>query len=91
VSSSSGSGSRTRYKDQIHVEGEFGTKTYRRDDEPELGCGDIEYVAVYDGVVNFKDDAVMSPVSVGDSVAEMFRDDVEERLSGVEFKTMEVQ
>lgn len=88
-SSGKSSGGRTTYKDQIHVEGQFGTKTYRRDDEPEVGYGDIECVAVFTGVVDFHSDAIIGPVSLGESVADEFRSDVGGRIDDIEFRTFE--
>lgn len=85
MSSSSGGG-RTSYKDQIHVEGDLGTKTYRRGDEPEVGGGEIAYVAVFTGVVDFENDAIIGPVSVGSTKANSFKDSVEDRLRDAEFR-----
>lgn len=68
------------------IKGRFGTKMFRRDDEPDIGDGDIEYVAVYDGAVDYKDDAVMGPVSVGESEAEQFKDEVQGRVQDAEFR-----
>jgi hypothetical protein len=87
--SSNDSGSRTTYKDQIHVDGEFGTRTVKRDDEPDIGIGKVSIVVSFDGVVNYKDDALMSPVSVSDDESEAFLDDVEERLSELEVHDFE--
>jgi len=86
VSNSSG-GSRASYKDQVTVDGMYGSRTVRRDDQPDIGAGSIEFVAVFDGVVDYRDDAIMGPVAVGEMLADDFRDDVGDRVDDIKFVT----
>lgn len=76
--------SSTQHK-QLRLEGDYGVRLYTSSMEPDYGSGDIEFVAEFDGVMDFRDDALIGPVSVGESCAEEFRSEAEERLSDVEF------
>jgi len=91
TSSSGYGGSRKEKRDKITVSGKYGSSVYRRDDDPDVGDGDIEYVAVFDGAVDYKDDAILGPVSVGDDEAEQFRDEIEDRVEDIEFKDWYVE
>jgi hypothetical protein len=92
MSTSSSAGSkttRTQYKDQIHVKGDYGTTTYRRDDDADIGEGTVDVVVDFDGVVDYKDDAIVGPVSLTETEAEAFTDDIEGRVDEYEVHTFE--
>lgn len=84
-----GSGGRTSYKDQITVSGEFGSRTVKRGEDADVGNGDAVMVVAFDGVVNYKDDALLSPVSVSEGEREAFIDSVDDRLSEYEIHDFE--
>lgn len=91
TSSSAGSKTtRTKYKSQIHVKGELGTTTYRREDDADLGDGTVDAVVNFDGVVDYKDDAIVGPVSLTESELEAFTGDIEGRVDEYEVHTFEV-
>jgi len=92
MSTSSSAGSkttRTRYKDQIHVKGQLGTTTYRREDDADLGEGTVDRVVNFDGVVDYKSDAIVGPVSLTETECEAFTDSIEGRVDEYEVHTFE--
>lgn len=89
-SSSGSSSSRTRYKDQIHVKGRFGTRTVRRDDEPDFGDGSVEAVVSFDGAVGFRNESVIGCVSLDEWALEQFIDHIDGRVDEYEVHTFEV-
>lgn len=70
---------------EVLVQGEYGVKLYTEGMSPELGDGDIAYVAEYEGAIDFKDDAILGPVAVGDEYADEFREELEDRVDDVVF------
>jgi len=93
VNGSSGDGSdvsRTQYKDQIHVKGEFGTRTVRRDDEPDYGVGRVHAVVTFTGTVDYNGDAVVGCVSLSEQALNSFVDDIDGRVDEYEINTFEV-
>jgi hypothetical protein len=50
------------------------------DTTPDVGRGRPVYIAHFDGVINWKGDAIFAPVVVGIGVAEEFEDYLDERL-----------
>lgn len=80
---------RKQYKEQIHVKGELGTVTIRRDDEPDYGTSPVAAVVDFDGVVDFRDDAVVGVVSLGDEAKDEFIGDIDKRVRDYTIHTFE--
>jgi len=91
VNDDSGSSvTRTEYKDQIHVKGELGTRTVRRDDEPDYGDAPVAGVVSFDGAVDYRSDCVVAAVSLGDDALDAFIDEIDGRVSDYTVHTFEV-
>lgn len=81
---------RTKYKDQIHVKGDFGTRTVRRDDEPDYGDAPVAGVVTFDGAVDYRSDCVIDVVSLGDDALDSFIDEIDGRVGEYTVHTFEV-
>jgi len=93
MSTSSSSGSKTtrkQYEQQIHVQGQYGTSTYRRDDDADIGVGSVDVVVDFDGAVDYNDDAFVGPVSLTDAESDAFIDDIDGRVDEYSVHTFEV-
>lgn len=67
MNNDSGSGAgRTvrRYKQQIHLQGEYGTTLVRRTDPPDVGFGKLGVVVAVDSTVEFDGDEYSGAVKV---------------------------
>lgn len=81
---------RTKYKDQIHVKGDFGTRTVRRDDEADYGDTPVAGVVTFDGAVDYRSDCVIDVVSLGDDALDAFIDEIDGRVREYTVHTFEV-
>jgi hypothetical protein len=72
------------YDEQVIVDGELGTHTYRRDMEPEIGDGQLMIVAEFQSVMDFEGEPVKGPVSVGHDKSQKFISEIKERLGEYE-------
>lgn len=87
MSSSSGSTRRT-FKDQVHVQGQYGTRTVRRGDDPDVGLGKVHAVLTFEGVVDYNNDPHFGNISVDEDTLETVKDDLQERVSDLEVITL---
>ena len=92
MNSSSGSSvTRNKYREQIHVKGDFGTRTVRRDDEPDYGTGGVDCVVTFTGAVDYRSDCVLGAVSLGDDARDAFIDEIDGRVEEYDIHTFEVE
>lgn len=80
----------TQYKAQIHVKGDFGTRTVRRTDSPDYGAAPVEGVVTFGGAVDFRSDCVVGVVSLGDGELDDFIGEIDGRVREYTVHTFEV-
>lgn len=87
MSSSSGITRRT-FEDQVHVQGQYGTRTVRRKDDPDVGLGKVYAVLTFEGVVDYNNDPHFGNISVDEDALDAVEDDLQERVSDLEVITL---